>query len=176
MQSTSVDDKLAAAKLRLNELWEARKAAERQIREIRADLCILKRSRETSPVDVSVVESRLAAAEVRANEATELVANQRALVDTLEMRQACERKQQLIADLHKLAPSMIDLQDKLAEVAQEADSLIRGSRENVTYRELFDLGDGYGRETEANLRFQLLNAAMRLVYHTRPEKGKEAKQ
>jgi hypothetical protein len=164
MPEVSVDDQLAAAKLKRNELTAAEKAADERVRETRADLVILRRSRESKPGDIAIIESKLVAAQVRAKEAGERVAAQRVLVEHLEANQACERKQAQLANVSKRRPSLLECQNKLSVAAEEVDAILRASGADITFKELFDVTD----EIEAGLRFQLFTAALRLAHYKNP--------
>ena len=159
MSNPTIDDELVAARKKWNDLIAANKEADARVLELRGDLAVLRRSREARPSEIAVMESRLKATEVRAREADEAVANQRAAVESVESRLAYERMEQLIADLRRLAPAMVDVQDKLAAIANEADSAIRTSGESASLRELFGRAD----ETEVAHRIKLMEAALHLA-------------
>ena len=161
MSNPKIDDELVAARKKWGDLIAANKEADARVLELRGDLAVLRRSREARPSEVTVMESRLAATQVRAREAAEAVANQRAAVEAVESRLAGERREQLISDFRRLAPSMVDLQDKLAALAQKADSAIRASGESAPLSDLF----GGAGESEVGFRFRLMQAALYLVQY-----------
>ena len=167
MSTTCIDDQLATARATLTERIIESKDAHSKVNGVRADLALLRRSRDARPSEIDVMEARLGATQVRTKAADEAVANQRALVESLESRQLYERKQQLISGYHKLAPSIIDLENKLAEIAHDADSLLYASGESAPISDLLDVADA----DEAAWRYQLLQAALRLWQYINRPKG-----